>query len=477
MKYRVRVMAALTAMFVALNSTAAVAAPAWLDHVNAIRRMGSLAPLTENTTWSSGCYAHSRYMALNKVITHYEVASLPYYSDAGDLAARRSNIVLGASGTTAIDLWAVGPFHAVGILDPGLRSTGFGNYTASTGWSAAALDVIRGRGAPPSTQTYPILWPGRGATTGYLKYGDSEYPDPLAGTGFTKPSGAPIIAQFGDGGTTPVVTASSLSSDGKALEHAVYTEATYRNSDSAAQSTGRSALGSRDAVVMMPRYPLQPGRQYDVSLTVNGRTHAWSFYTAGGASLAIYAPSTTAYGGPASTTAKLLDADGAPLAGRTVAIQTSYDARTWTTLLQTTTDASGLVRTPITPTRKTYIRAYFPGDATLARRTTAPRTVLPKAKLGAPGVASTMAVARSRDATGVLNPRHNLGSAAVRVDAQRYESGRWVTRARFTGVSTGYAYRARITLPSRGSWRLRAVHVQDAYNGAAVSTWRTTSVR
>lgn len=476
MKQSLRVTAALTAFIVTLNAGTAFAAPAWLDHLNSIRRMGSLPAVTENTTWSSGCYAHSRYMALNRVITHYELSSLPYYSDAGDLAARRSNIALGAGGTTAIDLWAIGPFHAVGMLDPGLKTTGFGNYTSSTGMPAASLDVIRGLGAPPSTTSYPILWPGRGATSDYLRYGDGEYPDPLSGTGFSAPSGPPIIAQFGAGGLTPSVSASRLSCEGTSLQHAVYSETTYRNSDSAAQSTGRGALNSRDAVVMMPRNPLLPGKQYDVSMTVNGRTYSWSFYTAGGAALTLYAPSTSNYAGPASATAKLL-ADGAPLAGRTVAIQTSYDARTWTTKLQTTTDASGLVRTPLAPTRKTYLRAVFAGDATFARRTTAVRSILPKAKLGAPGLASTMYVSRSRDATGSLNPRHTAGSAAVRVDAQRYESGRWVTRARFTGYSTGYAYRTRVSLPLRGTWRLRAVHVQDAYNAAALSTWRTVTVR
>jgi hypothetical protein len=44
-----------------------------------------------------------------------------------------------------IEMWMRGPFHALGILRPGLQSVGFGIAHDNSGLkTAAALDVIRG---------------------------------------------------------------------------------------------------------------------------------------------------------------------------------------------------------------------------------------------------------------------------------------------------------------------------------------------
>ena len=109
-------------------------------------------------------------------------------------------------------------------------------------------------------------------------YGGGEAPDPLSSCpGYAAPTGLPIILQLGTGSITPAVSASSLTQDGTPLAHCAYTEATYTNPLASEQSTGRAVLGSRDAVVLIPRSPLPAGATYAVSLTVNGTRHAWSF--------------------------------------------------------------------------------------------------------------------------------------------------------------------------------------------------------
>ncbi len=477
----VRMLALVMAVVVMLQPTLALAsaAPSWLSHLNAIRSMAGLSAVSENADASAACYAHSRYMSRNRVVTHSQDPALPYYSVEGDRAARRSNLVLGAGGLRALDLWAVGPFHAVGMIDPRLSTVGFGTYSASGFWPSAALDVSGKSASPRDGTVFPVLWPGPGSVSAYATYKDREYPDPLSGTGYEAPAGAPIIAQFGTGPLTPNVTASSLRADGRSLPHAVYTEATYRNTGAAAQKTGRSVLGSRDAVVIMPKDPLKPGVQYDVSLTVDGAVHSWSFTTAGVVDVALRAPRATRYAEEVAVAATLTDADGGPLAARDVTIERSADGVNWKPVDECLTCDSGTASASLAPTRRTFVRARFAGDGGLPARSSAPVAIVPAAKVSVASVPARVRVARSFEVTGSLYPKHAAGSSAVRVYAQRYEQGAWVTRVRANGVmaSDGTTYAARITVSSAGAWRIRTKHLADTHNGAASSAWRALAAR
>jgi hypothetical protein len=211
-----------------------------------------------------------------------------------------------------IDAWIAGPFHALGILDPKLAVTGYGVYrnASAPAWlkMAATLDVLRGR-TRAAPYPFPVKFPGDGSVVPYPTgcvggacYGGGEAPDPLSPCpGYSVPTGLPIILQLGTGSVTPSVSASSLMQDGFPLQHCVYTETTYTNPLASEQSTGRAVLGSRDAVVLVPRSPLPAGATYTVSLTVNGTSYQWSFTV-----IESGTPSGTS-GPPADT-----DADGLP---------------------------------------------------------------------------------------------------------------------------------------------------------------------
>lgn len=261
--------------------------PDWLVYVNSMRALAALPPLTLNPDWNDGAAKHARYMVKNDYIGHDEDPTNPWFTPEGRDAARSGNVLVSSNINMgveeAIDMWMQGPFHALGILDPALRETGFGIYREAVGVRhfGATLDVLRGRSAVPETVTFPVMWPGDGATVHLTTFPGNEFPDPLSSCpGYTAPTGLPIIVQFGNGTTTPRVTASSFKQGTTELPHCVFDETTYTHPDPAFQSWGRNLLNARDAVVVIPRDPLQPGFSYTVSLTVNGMPLTWTFFVA-----------------------------------------------------------------------------------------------------------------------------------------------------------------------------------------------------
>ncbi len=262
----------------------------WLAYVNYYRALACLPAVTENAAYSDGDRKHAKYMVKEDFIGHTESSISPYYTPEGAAAAAASNVMVtsdvNATDNYAIDLWMRGPFHAVGIIDPKLQEAGFGSYReADGGWQmAAALNVISGLGSsPPASVAYPIMWPANGQTLNLRSYTGSESPDPLAGcSGYTAPSGLPIILQLGAGnaiaygGPSPV-TQYSLTEGVTLRESCEFDENNYQNSDSNSQNLGRAVLSTRDAIVIVPRNPLTPGATYTVSVSANSQVYTWSF--------------------------------------------------------------------------------------------------------------------------------------------------------------------------------------------------------
>jgi hypothetical protein len=242
------------------NTCPALPSP-WLEVVNYYREAADLPSVTENSLWSDGDRKHSRYMVKNNFIGHTEDPTKSFYTPEGALAAEKSNVMASSSATEtdqqAVNLWMEGPFHALGIIDPALAQVGFGSYRESDGGyqMAAALDVIRGLGSIPAGTTFPILFPKDQGCTPLLEFTGSETPDPLTScSGYTAPTGPPIMIQIGaGGGLSPTVSASSVKENGLAREHCTFHKSNYVNSKAADQTLGRAILDMRDAVVLLPR--------------------------------------------------------------------------------------------------------------------------------------------------------------------------------------------------------------------------------
>lgn len=266
-------------------------APLWLKRVNQHRASAGLAPVTSNSGWTEGCRKHAEYMVKARSLGHSEDPGSPWASADGAACGAVANVAAGSgsqpltppSDADVIDTWMTGPFHGLGLVDPRLTQLAYGRHDergpAGYRW-AAALDVLRGLGAG-SGAVYPVTWPGPLGSTDLTAYRAPEYPDPLAScAGFTLPAGLPILVQLGPVGAPVQVTSSTLSVGGRLLEHCVFSEASYVHGDGAAQQLGRSVLGSRGAVVVMPRHPLERGQRYAVAVVTSTQTVSWEFSTA-----------------------------------------------------------------------------------------------------------------------------------------------------------------------------------------------------
>jgi IPT/TIG domain-containing protein/cysteine-rich secretory family protein len=250
-----------------------VASGGWLARLNGWRANAGVTALTENATWSAGDASHALYMVKNDLVTHYETPGVPYYTSAGDTAARNSNIQVSSTTNTtddqAIDWWMAAPFHALGMLDPRLTQTGFGSYReVKSGWQeGAALDTLRGNSFTGGQ--YPVYFPGNNTSEPLTTYSGNESPNPLAAcSGYASPTGLPVFIQVGGNVATTAGPVHSFTGNGAPLAHCVI--------DSTNPSFS-SSLSSRGAVILIPRQPLQNGVKYVVALTVNSVPYTWSF--------------------------------------------------------------------------------------------------------------------------------------------------------------------------------------------------------
>ncbi len=259
----------------------------WLTYLNRFRQIGGLPLFEENAALSRGSQAHSRYMVVNDApIAHAEETGNPLYDPAGHQAAQNGNIFatteIEANHVWSTNFWISAPFHLVPILDPGLASVGFGRHNQAIGvfQMAAVLDVRSDLGQPDGSVAYPLYFPGSGAQTWVVRHSLYEWPNPLASCpGYARPAGAPLVLQLGDGSGTPRVTRHELKKGGQTVESCRFDETTYTNPTPYEQQTGRTILGDRDAVVIIPRQPLAVGETYQVTVEANGQTYSWEFST------------------------------------------------------------------------------------------------------------------------------------------------------------------------------------------------------
>ena len=257
-----------------------------MDHLNFYRAIAHLSPVTEKAAWSDADRKHAIYIVKNDALRHSENPDNSYYTPEGQTAAQQSNLFASFNSndpdSRAVDTWMLSPFHAVGLLDPRLVQVGYGSYREERGnlQMGAALNVIAGI-SHTAQAIYPIFWPGND-TIIPMSHHLGGQPSPLTSCpGYTAPSGLPLILQIGPGNFTPVVSATSFTQRGQPLEHCVFDETTYTNPDRSQQKLGRSILGARNAIVLIPRSPLTAGTNYTASITANGQAYAWSFGVGG----------------------------------------------------------------------------------------------------------------------------------------------------------------------------------------------------
>jgi hypothetical protein len=247
---------------------------------------------------SAGDSAHARYLVKNfgdpikagrlGAEAHSENTSLPFASVAGGRAAAASDIEESAnpenSSSTlprmSLDGWMSLAFHRFWIINPGLRTAGYGQFCEDT-VCVAGLDLLSGAAnIPPDPAPFPqpLKFPPAGGTT-RLNSSGNEWPNPLtACPGYSAPTGLPITLELGTMMDVHM-SAYSLTLIGAvpaALEACGFDAASFANPDPAQQSRVKDLLHHFGAVVVIPRAPLIAGN-YSVSIEANGRAYAWSF--------------------------------------------------------------------------------------------------------------------------------------------------------------------------------------------------------
>ncbi len=266
----------------------------WLQTLNAWRAESHLASVSENTTWSDGDQKHSTYIVETGDFGHDESEGGPFSTPEGIAAGNAGNVAASSDAAKTdrgfIEQWITAPFHAAGMLDPQLATTGFGSdrKPGATPWPAAAtLDVIRGRtpGFPSTAATFP----GDGALlpVGQQSYRGGESPDPLSPcSGYEDggiDTGVPLFALLPQTPTPSTLSASLTRDDGIPVTSCTYDETSYTNPGGDAQNLGRLVLAGRHQAIVVPKQPLRPGSTYHVSITetasgaMSPTTTAWSF--------------------------------------------------------------------------------------------------------------------------------------------------------------------------------------------------------
>lgn len=266
---------------------AATSTPSWLATINHWRAATGLPPVTNNRAWDRGLLNHfiylakspAHYMTGRYASMHTENPASPYYTASGAKEAASSDLAPGASTDMgALDEWLVAPFHAIGMLRPDLTQVAL-----AVGHGAGGLDVISGLNGH-FQQKAPILYPGPGSTTRLLQFG-GEVPDPTQTCGWQRDKvGLPLIVMLlgipSHRLSATFIGPAGLKESSAAKTLCVVDQFTYHSTDAVYGPAGRAILRDGNAVLLIPRHPLVPGR-YAVSVRQPGHAAIdWSFHAA-----------------------------------------------------------------------------------------------------------------------------------------------------------------------------------------------------
>lgn len=252
-----------------------------LDKVNAYRKHAGLKPVTYDETLSKGCLAHARYLVINadhKAVlglgAHDEDLSLPGASKEGQIAGKASDIAIGDyEPTDGVDAWMATLYHRVPILEPNLRTIGFGCARGRRqGW-VTVLNVVSGR--EKTIRPNAVFYPAPGQTDVPLNFPNGgEEPNPIPDDKDGK-AGYPITAFFPE--NRPLKNATATLTNAKGEPIACW----FSNAEKPANPKFPKHQGN--AVCLVPHDPLVARTTYHVDLKgqLDGKPwqKKWTFTT------------------------------------------------------------------------------------------------------------------------------------------------------------------------------------------------------
>jgi putative cell wall-binding protein len=270
---RVTILGSTAAVAPRVDALAECATPDWLARLNVLRNHYGAGPLVEDPLLSGDDAAHIYYMRKTGDFNHAENQASPYYTPNGNRGGTSSNLFWGRVGIPAVNGWATGPFHALGMFEPTATVAG---YADGGGYAALGFGKYRA-----TAVSWPLTFPSNRARIDLYTYDGNEWPNPLATcSGYSAPTGLPILVSLGPRQGAVTSATATLRSGGTTLPVCVVTESSYTSSDASAATVGRAILARNHTVVVVPKAPLKKATTYEVTVVVGGVPTSFSFTTA-----------------------------------------------------------------------------------------------------------------------------------------------------------------------------------------------------
>jgi uncharacterized protein YkwD len=234
-----------------------------LEQLNRYRKIAGLAPVTLDPALSKACLAHANYLVKNSnhpatqgMGMHKEDPSLPGYSAEGAKAGQVS-VIMPGDPLKSVDGWMDTFFHRIPLLDPEIRTIGFGAAKGGRwGWFTV-MDAQSGIGIPG-----PVCYPGDKQKDVPLFYADVHNPSAVPDD---KPAGYPITVTFAH--KVPVLDVKATLRDDKGKEVEVWLSTPEKPVEARLQ---------RNTVCLLAKQPLQPKRTYTVTVSAQVATSPWA---------------------------------------------------------------------------------------------------------------------------------------------------------------------------------------------------------
>lgn len=187
--------------------------------------------------------------------------------------------------------------------------------------------------------------------------------------------------------------------------------------------------------------------------------------------------------GSTSTISGVATVNGAPIANFPFTVMgRAVGTSTWKRVTSGTTAADGTFKASVKPLRTTeyFVRTQWSTTAAgedIGYGYGPLMKVAPRAYLAFKTVPRVAYRNRAFTVSGTMKPKHSTAKKHVKIVAERWNGKRWV-RVKSTYVrSSGTKFSGRITLPSRGTWRLQAQVGTDKLHAAKNSARKKLTVR
>jgi hypothetical protein len=236
-----------------------------LQGVNEERAEIGLTPRPEDPKLSEDLQKHCRYMAMNNLLAHPEEKGKPGYSPEGHEAGMRSILSRGTPSERVAAGMVSTYFHRQDVLRPDTLAFGVG-YEGNFG----GIDGRTKMGDPKSV-LWPVLCPVPDQTGVPLRFA-REAPDPIPGD---EAAGFPITVYFGTAALQLKSHAlKAVSGPGVVPSKAGMPVECYAFDPSSGTEPGMTRY--QKVVAIIPKDPLQPNVEYEVTFEVDVAGKPWS---------------------------------------------------------------------------------------------------------------------------------------------------------------------------------------------------------